>query len=1650
MKTKRLLTLLLVVATAFCAAFAVGCKGKEEKPATVESVTLSEESVELNTGDALDYSAYTVTAGYSDGTTTTVPLTEAMLNAEDLAKFNTPGTYTVTVNAFGMQATLTVTVKNRNFADVTAEDVNATYDGTAKLPEVANLPQGASVVWTYYVGTSAEGKVVDKPVNAGTYYAEGVVSLRYYNDKVVTANITISPKTINPAELNWANAKRVYTGKEITVNAYPEDLPENITIDGYEGTVKATEVGEYNATVKFRNDNSNYTIAETYDITWSIIKPLEAKWIGADNGNLLVASFANSSDTTGSLTFNGAVTSYTVSYDGNANPTFSNLSGNVSAVVLKGQVLRVTVGSKSYVLVSEDDLKTYFAGEKYSTIVSEIEIVLDESAKTLNLVLTDKNGETVKPLSLSATESEVSSANVKLVADENTYVEYYSSYKTLRFYGYVNPNGYKSESYYDLVTKAKVDEKLAGLVNGTFVDVDGKELRINGAKDVKYNGRTIELYAACSYGTPAVYAAIGTDTVKAELVIGNGYYKFNGSVYYDKAGIAFAGTYYLDNDGTLSDTEKVEFMSYASYGNFDVRTKLLNAENTAESKTFTVNAAETSDRAVLNLADGELTATLYLKNSTEVYATLVFKDNGATVVYGSKNFLKVDKLIEKAGWSSGEYYSADGTKLKYDGKGKFTLGDTDYTKYSLVFADGTLTVTIGEGDNTHVIVYTEKRYVTLDDEIYLNDQSYALSDGYKDTATFISGDDTISVSKNVVKVNDVALTDVVFSFVDDGNNNGRNVLKISGKLGEDDYDILFYTLGTVKADGKGFAIKMLEPYYGATFIPAEDETKSFGITTDGKVMINGHEVFPESIGNSGFTYYIEKDGLRVKGQMYDNSSYGYATIAEGDKQYDYNSEFFRQYKGMYVAEDNSAVFAFLKAKLIFANETSYTSYSIKSTTDDEVVLTVGGKDATFSTVSGVDTVVYDGKTFKKDKDFVLDNYYGKYSVFNGGVYDEITVDANIFGNRPSVELSKFVMYGGSYVPVFTYNYYNKAYVIKNTDASSANELPYYAVNEYYLKYIGKGKLSGKTLEISLSVGTKNDKKLPVLDVLYDGAAVNVIKYESNKLTAVIGEKNYYIEATSGDEKEYAGLKVYETQVNDYTGTYNFNGNVTVVAVAVNANGESYVKITFNGEEVNAALTDMSFGKKIEFSFGGVKYVGNMSANYAYPTPKVRIMTEKEYDFFFGATYDETADDYSVTVGTKAFKFNYDLNTLSRNYSAYEIAFNTAKTSFDGKAATFVYYVKELKTVIFGTEDGNFAYNVETGVLTENVTFDGLREFIYDKTTAVNGDLYVTARITGLDGTVAKVEFFYDFGSSGMNKLTATAIDEGYKLVGKDTSGNDVTSYLLAEGKTYALYTQEQYEIIGTYTVGDKQLVIEGTHEKGKFAYTAKYGDANAVAVDIDFTAKSFMIKGDTSATIFNWTTDNGAKKFTASEVSAAALKFLIDGDYMINLDNSYYNYLMKITIKGVVDGKVKFNIVYRTYSSYTVEGTLSDDGNYISAYISYKLRIYINAQNDYYYKLVAVKESSSAVDYLGTFTVNENESLTIALGAESKEDDDYDLEGLKSSCFKVTYKGQTVTAKTPYSSYSTFSSGIEFTVDGKTYVAKLVDGAMTVTEKTAA
>ncbi len=1325
--------------------------------------------------------------------------------------------------------------------------------------------------------------------------------------------------------------------------------------------------------------------------------------------------------------------------------TFSGLNGNVTAISLKGGILRLTAGEKKYLLVNKDDLNTYFAGSEYDMLLAQFRIDLNETDKTLKLVVTtEANGEKEYPLTISAGDSETLAKNVKLSASETLYLDYYYSYG-VRINGFENPNGYKSESNYDLATKSAVAAALKNLVNGEFKDLDGNTLVVNGYEDIKYNGRAVKLYAVNYYGKATLYAAINSGKTKAELAPNAGYVKFNNSSFYDKNLIVKAGTYYFEKDGVISDAETFGYLT-SSY-NYTVTAKILKGE-TAESKTFTVNGAETADRALLDLGkDGRLTVTLYLKNETEVYATFVVNANGTAVTYGEKTFKKVEKLIEKAtGYSSSKYYGADGTVLSYDGKGAFTFTDANgskvYNKYTLEADGDKLTINLVNGEDTCTIVSEDPRYITVDDKVYLNERSSNLTNGYKLSATFIAGDSQIVVKNNEVTFDGNALTALEFNFVDDGNNKGRTVLQIKGKNGEADVSILFYSLAAVKVGNKGYAIQLLSPYYGVTYRPTEDESKSFTFETDGRLMINGKEIFVSVVGTSNVNYYIEDGNLLLECTMYDSSSYGYPTIKEGDVQYDYNSDFFMEYRGLYVSEDNASAFAYLKSDTIYASETSYTRCSVSSIDENGTVLNVGSKKATLKTVNGLRVVEYDGKTYNQVKDFSLDAYFGTYSVLNGNNYDSLTVPTNLLTNAKDVSLDKFVMYNGSYAPVIKYNYYNYAYLIKNTDAATATALPYYAINEAYLKYAGDGKLDGKTLEIGFGVGTKDNKKVPVMSVLYDGAALTLTNIAQWQLTARIGEKDYTVEAVTGDEKAYADLMIYESVYGEYKGAYLFNDNNGELAIKVNENGESVIVLKFNDNEVNATFADAPFGKTVTFAYNGVDYKGNLVKS----SPSVRIVTVAEYEFFFGSTYDASDNAYGVTVNGKTLKFDYEIKSLSQNNYDYQFAFKSL--SFDGKAATAnaIYYSTAAKTVVFTTADGTYAYNLTTKALTDNVTFEGVAALINNKNTS-DGSVYVTARITSVEGKVAKVGLFYDFGNKGgLKAVTATTVEGGYKLSGEGLA----TTYLLEEGDAYALYTEEQYLLAGTYAIGGKDLVITGTHANGKFTYTAAYGGAEAVAVTPDFTAKSFMIKSATSATMFGWINENGVLNFTATELPAAALDFLINGDYMINLDSTYNNFEMRVSLKGVDNGKVKFNVNYSTgWGSWTtVEGTLSDDGTYISAYVYYSgIQIYANAVKDYYYKLVAVKKSSAAAKYLGTFTVNETEKVSIALGATSCEDEDGELDGLDTSCFMVTYKGKTVKASTKYSASV---SEIEFTVDGKTYVAKLVDGAMTVTEKAAA
>ncbi len=1634
MKTKRLVTLLLVLATAFCAAFAVGCK-KKPANAAVESVTLSATQIELNTGDAINYADYTVTAKYSDGKQQTLPLTEKMFGAEDLAKLNAAGTYTLTVTAFGKQASLTVTVKNRTFADVSADDVNKTYDGEASIPEIKNAPQGATVVWTFRKDT-ADGEIVSEPVNAGVYYAQGVVSLKNYDDKTVTAKITVNKKLLDPAALEWLNVKRVYTGKEITVNATPDNLPDGITVVGYEGDVKGTEQKEYIVTVKFANENPNYDIAETYSLKWSIVAPLEARWLGAKDGNLFVASFENLTDATGRLTFNGKTTDYKVKFDEKFVATFSELNGNVTAITLNGQILTLGVGSETYTLISEDDLNTYFAGNEYDLLVAQIKVDVDEAAGKLTLEIASEVGETSYPLTLKADATASAASAVKLYAAEDLYLEYYNAYGV----GYpklcgFDLIGYKADDY-ELATKAEVAAVVKNLIVGTFKDEDGNVLVVNGYNDVKYNGKAVKLFAVNSYGKVALKIALNSYKNDQDFTIEDGWYKISYSPFINEKAAKYLGTYYISADGAITDGQTVAFT--ASYGSVSFSTKLVTAADTAESKTFKVVNSKTENRAVLTLGkDGKLTATLYLKDSDEVYATLVFADGGASVSAGDKNFVKVDKLIEKSSWSGGEYYSADGVTLKYDGKGKFTLNGVDYTKYSLQYADDTLTVTI-ENEDTHVIVYTEKRFVTVDGEIFLNDASGSLSDGYKSSAEYEGSEGKLSVNKNVIKVNDVQLTDLAYSFADDGNGNGRTVLKVTAKLGENAYELLFYSLAAVKAGDKAFVAKVFVPYYGETYKPVGDENKTFTVTLDGKVELNGKEIIVDSLSGSGFVYYLEKDGNLFEVLMYDNSSYGYLTIKEGGVSLDYTSEFFRTYRGYYLSEDKASVFAFADTKLIFASESKYTTYSVKSKTADAVTLNVGGEDAVFSTADGVNTVVYKGKTYKKDKTFALENYFGKYSAFGGSAYDDFTFEKLNDTSSNPVVLSNVIVFNGNITPIVKYSDQKKAYLIKNTDADTASQLPYYAIVDGYIKYVGSGKINGKVFAIGFSIGTKNNKLVPVINASYDGKAVTLTDLSSkHRIAAEIDGKAYTIEPATDDEKALADLKIYESAYSDFTGSkYTFNGSTSELVAKINTDGESVIAFTFNGQEVSAQYADAAFGKTVTFTCNGVNYKGNLAKN---GTPKVRVVTVAEYEFFFGSAYNEATYDYSLTIGGKTFTFKYDVKALNRNNDMYEFVFDLSKTSYDGKPVTEAYYSYGAQAVVFATADGTFAYKLADKSLVSGVTYEGVLSLVNKKYVSNADGVYVTARVVSLTDNKAVIGYFYDLDSEGLKAATTEKIEGGYKL----SVAEMPDSYLLEESGDYKFYTADQHLFAGSYKVGEKDLVITGKHANGKYTYTASYGGGAAVSVTPDFAGKTLTIKETGKTTLLIWSEKDGVRTFR--ELPEKTLKFCKSYVYMANLENTLTEYELTVTFKGVVDGKIKYNV--KDGYGKNAEGTLSDDGNYISVYMGgYDLCVFLNAQSDDYYEYVAVKKTSSILPYLGKHTVG-GETIEFALGAtsfEEEDEEDYYFGGFASSCIKVTYKGKTVNATTKYSSSV---SSIEFTVDNVNYVAKITDGVMTVEVK---
>ena len=149
-----------------------------------------------------------------------------------------------------------------NFTGVTFESASYVYDGQPHiLAEVTGAPENTTITYT---GRS-------EYTNVGTYNASAKLTKEGYNDKTLTATLTITPATFTGYTYESKSVK--YDGVEHIndiqlVGTFPQGTTTTETVKDSNGTVvtSAIEVGTYNYTCVVSNSNYN-TLTLTAQLT---------------------------------------------------------------------------------------------------------------------------------------------------------------------------------------------------------------------------------------------------------------------------------------------------------------------------------------------------------------------------------------------------------------------------------------------------------------------------------------------------------------------------------------------------------------------------------------------------------------------------------------------------------------------------------------------------------------------------------------------------------------------------------------------------------------------------------------------------------------------------------------------------------------------------------------------------------------------------------------------------------------------------------------------------------------------------------------------------------------------------------------------------------------------------------------------------------------------------------------------------------------------------------------------------------------------------------------------------------------------------------------------------------------------------------------
>ncbi|MCQ2400242.1 MAG: MBG domain-containing protein, partial [Clostridia bacterium] len=258
-KTLIFIILTLVSALAFSLS---ACGTKEEKKpkineitgVTFENGTFTYDGTEKEiviTGELPDG----VTVIYQDNKRTLAGVSEAV------ATLSGEGYETKTLNAILRVNKATFDMSNAKWDYETP----FTYDGTEKTVSVTGLPDGVTVKG--YKGN------LNKATDAGNYTTQ--VNFEYDDENYEEPIIGICSWKIQKATFDTSNLKWDYEsaftfdGSEKVVSVV--GIPEGVTLRKIEGD-KATNAGNYTASVKFTYDTLNYNAVTLDDCEWEIEK----------------------------------------------------------------------------------------------------------------------------------------------------------------------------------------------------------------------------------------------------------------------------------------------------------------------------------------------------------------------------------------------------------------------------------------------------------------------------------------------------------------------------------------------------------------------------------------------------------------------------------------------------------------------------------------------------------------------------------------------------------------------------------------------------------------------------------------------------------------------------------------------------------------------------------------------------------------------------------------------------------------------------------------------------------------------------------------------------------------------------------------------------------------------------------------------------------------------------------------------------------------------------------------------------------------------------------------------------------------------------------------------------------------------------------